>query len=281
MLKSGKCRLCGCYLNSQKPINSHIIPKFFYDRLKQTGFMREYSNINLPVQDGLKCEFLCSSCEQLFSRFEGSFKKDLYDSFINEDKKPVTIRNSKNLILFVISLFWRKLQFFLENIKVDSPLINGGLKEDEILLMQNKCDELKEAILNEKVSASVLERMRIFNIEASPIFHALPLVKANLSVCGDVIVHGEYGSLPNCNVFILVPHLFFVYTFRGYNYFSLDNRLTNNIVKDCSMSLPESIRGWLIGMGKTIGGSRGKLSFKQRQAVDKRLKSYLEKKGKK
>lgn len=106
------CRLCGL----DKPLRkSHIIPKFVSRFLKTTsltGYLRGSSDINKRVQDGLKVELLCDSCESKFSKWEGEFANGIFSSHINlmeQGLDVIKIDYDSSLIKFVISIFWRVL----------------------------------------------------------------------------------------------------------------------------------------------------------------------------
>ncbi len=108
----GKCKLC----HKEKELQeSHIIPKFVYKWMKQTGTgrFRQGLNINKPIQDGTKEFLLCRDCEQEFSKREDWFKKNVFSSFI--DKGVTTFYPSDNLKYFAVSLLWRVLIYFKDD----------------------------------------------------------------------------------------------------------------------------------------------------------------------
>ncbi len=66
---------------------------------------------NRRVQDGLKRYWLCTSCEQLFSRSEKSFADWLFYPYL---KTPAgKFGYAHWLMRFCVSVSWRVLQFFL------------------------------------------------------------------------------------------------------------------------------------------------------------------------
>ena len=108
----GKCKLC----HKEKELQeSHIIPKFVYNWMKQTGTgrFRQGLNINKPLQDGIKVHLLCRDCELEFSKREDWFKKNIFSRFINKDQ--TTFIPSDNLEYFAVSLLWRVLVFFKDD----------------------------------------------------------------------------------------------------------------------------------------------------------------------
>lgn len=107
-----RCKLC----HKEKELQeSHIIPKFVYKWMKQTGTgrFRQGLNINKPIQDGIKEFLLCKDCEQEFSKREDWFKKHVFNSFIN--KRETTFHPSNNLEYFGVSLLWRVLVYFKDD----------------------------------------------------------------------------------------------------------------------------------------------------------------------
>jgi len=107
-----RCKLC----HKEKELQeSHIIPKFVYKWMKQTGTgrFRQGFNINKPLQDGIKEFLLCRDCEQEFSKREDWFKKNVFDSFIN--RRKTTFYLSDNLKYFAVSLLWRVLIYFKDD----------------------------------------------------------------------------------------------------------------------------------------------------------------------
>lgn len=73
MSKLGTCALCQ---NKKALVDSHIIPKFVFRWMKDTGgtdFLRSTKNVNVRVQDGLKGPLLCEGCEGTLNRWETQF----------------------------------------------------------------------------------------------------------------------------------------------------------------------------------------------------------------
>lgn len=107
-----KCKLC----HKEKELQeSHIIPKFVYKWMKQTGTgrIRQGLNINKPLQDGIKDYLLCKDCEQKFGKRENWFKKNIFSSFIKGNQ--TTFKSSDNLEYFAVSLLWRVLIYFKDD----------------------------------------------------------------------------------------------------------------------------------------------------------------------
>lgn len=100
------CRLC----QLPKPLrDSHVIPKFAIQWTKDTGpgILRQATNPNLRVQDGLKEPLLCEECEQLVGQDEKKFAERIFRPFLGNPYEE--IRYDEFFIRFVASLAWRML----------------------------------------------------------------------------------------------------------------------------------------------------------------------------
>lgn len=108
----GACRLCERDAELQL---SHILPAFTYRWLRESsgnGHIRSSNEPNLRVQDGLKFYWLCSTCEQLFSKSETAFSGRLFHPYIQDGGRiyPYTTW----LLSFCVSVSWRVLRFYLD-----------------------------------------------------------------------------------------------------------------------------------------------------------------------
>lgn len=124
--------------------NSHIIPKFFYDWMKETAitpYLREINCPNQRLQDGLKVPLLCQICENKFSKFENKYKSHLFKKIVNYRKEmPEVLQISESDKVFYLSLVWRQLTNYLlyDDKKNQYP--------DEISLIASKAQQLKKWI---------------------------------------------------------------------------------------------------------------------------------------
>jgi hypothetical protein len=102
------CKLCK---NSAKLKKSHVVPKFVFNWMKDsgTGRFRNVKKFNIPIQDGFKEYLLCSSCEELFSKNEKLFKENVFDRFLNGTESE--FKNEPPLIYFSVSVLWRVLVY--------------------------------------------------------------------------------------------------------------------------------------------------------------------------
>lgn len=103
---NGKCALC---LKDATLLESHIIPKFVVNWLKDTGgAIRNSHTPNLRVQDGIKEYLLCVNCEELFSGWEKKFCEQVFFP-IHKDEKIASIKYRKWALKFAVSVSWRTL----------------------------------------------------------------------------------------------------------------------------------------------------------------------------
>jgi hypothetical protein len=125
------CQLCQ---EDREICQSHIIPKFVFDFVKRTsatGYMRMGTEPNRRVQDGRKRPLLCHGCEQLFSRWEGSFAKNVFHPY-NANTSAV-IDYGPWLCKFLVSVSWRVLLFYkLEGSLDELPTFHRGSIEEAL-----------------------------------------------------------------------------------------------------------------------------------------------------
>jgi hypothetical protein len=127
----GKCQLC---TNITELRNSHIIPKFVFDWLRETspGQIRVAHTPNQRIQDGLKVYLLCDDCEGLFSKWEKPFQETIFSPLHALDfDEPVQIHYKEWAVKYAVSVTWRVLSFY----KINNEL--GHLSEKQ----RNLADE--------------------------------------------------------------------------------------------------------------------------------------------
>lgn len=106
----GICRLFEREENLQ---NSHIFPKFAINYTKNTGskYMRSFLEPNRRMQDGLKNYLLSWEAEQLFSKSENWFAKNIFRPYLSG---KIELKYNHNLYYFSVSFLWRILISELE-----------------------------------------------------------------------------------------------------------------------------------------------------------------------
>jgi hypothetical protein len=110
------CALCH---KQKKLVDSHIIPKFFFDWLKKTSVTGKIRTSEIPQkreQDGPKSPLLCNECEAIFSVWEGYFSKNIFKPYVNkildDSGNTQVVENleyNDNLLRFIISIQFRIL----------------------------------------------------------------------------------------------------------------------------------------------------------------------------
>ncbi len=117
-MATGVCRLCS---QTRDLRDSHIIPKFVFDWMKETGskYLRVSGAPNRRMQDGRKYPLLCEECEQRFSARERWFSENVFGPYINGGKR--SFRYDGSLHYFLVSVLWRVLQDRWANVGVDHP----------------------------------------------------------------------------------------------------------------------------------------------------------------
>jgi len=129
MTNNQSCALCR---KSSELVQSHIIPKFITEWIKETsatGFMRQPFNQNLRVQDGIKIPLLCNECENLFSKWEKYFSENIFLPFQKLKDKKLSIPYNENLIKFIISVNWRILILYIDGLESEHPTIGIFARE--------------------------------------------------------------------------------------------------------------------------------------------------------
>lgn len=106
----GTCALC----DEQNVIlkESHSIPKFVYDWIKETSvtpYLRSSENVNAREQDGPKEYLLCGACEGNLSAMEKELAESLFKRIANYRTQAKTIEVTDAMRVCVLSIFWRTL----------------------------------------------------------------------------------------------------------------------------------------------------------------------------
>lgn len=127
----GTCRLCRKEADLQL---SHIVPKFVFKWLKETAAspLRHSQKPNVRVQDGEKLYFLCSNCENLFSKWENAFSQNIFYPLQNEQLNKRHLQYGDWCLKFAVSLSWRFLAYGKEK-GIDQISTEQFAKVDEAL----------------------------------------------------------------------------------------------------------------------------------------------------
>jgi hypothetical protein len=104
---------CAFCRNRRELRESHIIPKFVLDWLKETsgtGYLRFSHSPNKREQDGPKIPLLCNDCERTFGVWETQVSKNIFRPLHDDPGKR--LRYQKWLAKFCASVAWRVVTFF-------------------------------------------------------------------------------------------------------------------------------------------------------------------------
>ena len=107
-----RCRLCQ---GENVPLKeSHIVSKMFFNAIKKkspTGIMRQVSDPNKGLQDGIKAPLLCARCEELFSKYETYFSNNIYTKTINVEGEIQFDSRDDRISYFLLSIAWRVMKY--------------------------------------------------------------------------------------------------------------------------------------------------------------------------
>lgn len=149
------CRLCN---NEAELCDSHILPKFFFNWLKETSatkILRCAENPNKPMQDGFKQKLFCKDCEERFSKLETYFANTFFHTYINdyldeylaETSKVDSIYYDERLLQFIISLQWRILISDKSNYQTENEKFNS--------ILTKKIEVWREYLLNKRKDTGI------------------------------------------------------------------------------------------------------------------------------
>ncbi|WP_313294737.1 hypothetical protein [Pseudomonas sp.] len=140
----GDCALCDGKNILLK--ESHSIPKFAYDWLKETSstnFIRDTRDVNVRHQDGPKKHLLCGGCEGKLSAWEKKLAEGLFKKIANYRKQNSVVVISEEIKLAVLSVFWRALLTTKddENNRTDEDkaVVDAFLEASKQDILNNRC----------------------------------------------------------------------------------------------------------------------------------------------
>ncbi|MFB3889487.1 MAG: hypothetical protein ACE14S_08340 [Candidatus Bathyarchaeia archaeon] len=123
------CALCGLQRELR---NSHIIPRFVLKWLKAssaTGFLRGAAEPEKRKQDLGAEPLLCEECEQIFSKLESYFARNIFYPFVTKGERVLPY--DENLMRFIVSLSWRTLKTGYNEQVSHTPWIKEHLDKAE------------------------------------------------------------------------------------------------------------------------------------------------------
>jgi len=264
----GVCKLCE---KEKKLSESHIIPKFVFRWLKRTGgkFIRKADNPNKREEDGIKYYLLCNDCEQLFSKLEDKFARDIFYPY--SDKKIDTFVYDSDLLKFSISVLYRILLINLNESTTFNELHSRELKQ--------ACDEWNKFLFYNK-EIKIFNKIYIFFTSDTLNKKILPIERF-LNYYARGIDGTIASSNKSCIVYAKMARIILIGAIKGFDDSEMKNTLINSSggelkVKD--MRLNHEIKDFLIYRTRIINNAYDRVSEKQKNiAIDfssKYFKNY-------
>lgn len=259
-----RCHLCG--KSYYEPIESHIIPKFFWNEIKKSGaLIRSTENPNIRKQDGIKLAFFCEQCETLFNRFETKFKNKQYDRIINHYTDEILVDD--DLRMFTYQLAFRTLSYSLYLSSVNPVPVGGGLSSFEEKYLIDLEKKMKTVILLKDFNSLESEKMRIVFTETIA-NNKSSLIKDNLVVHSDLRFLNKINTTPiEGYIYILVPHLLFIYSLEQYDKLKA-NTLKQQLIKKRATTIPDHIVHWFNSLEQQFLEASMKLSDSQKAKIE-------------
>ena len=145
-MKSNNMTKCELHSENATLCESHIIPKFVYTWMKETGTerLRQEYRLNMPLQDGIKKYMLCNDCELEFSKYEKWFNENVFLPYLKDSTTKVA--NQFELKYFIVSVLWRIVRLFKDDgnqYKFKNNLDKAELEWRQFLLKQNSLNNFQ------------------------------------------------------------------------------------------------------------------------------------------
>lgn len=262
-----KCRLC----LEDKPLKqSHIIPKMFYRAIKNkshTRILREVKNPNKSLQDGLKLQFLCESCEELFSKYETSFSNNIYSKTIKNGGNIQFQSRDDNLVYFLLSIAWRVLKHTREKDSLESLTNNEKTEVDNVLEHWRK-------ILYTQNKKEIF-KVQQFIIPTNKLSFFQDMPQRIYNNCGsDFKTFDKEDTFEYAFTFVQVPYFIFVASVWGQSK-TMKQYCINSTIKSRQSTLPKHITTTLEKhQYESFEKADRNLSEKQREIIlDRAIKS--------
>lgn len=198
-----QCRLC---LANEILKMSHIIPKIFIKYIKKqslTKGLRKTTDPNIRLQDGEKVEFLCHSCEELFSKYETHFSNNYFNVILKNNEIVLNTDDDK-LRYFLLSIAWRHLKRLLET---DMEMMKT-LSAEEINKLNEVLEHWRNILLEENLPELKSIKMHLIPTSKLSIFKNYPRNRKN-NIGADFKIYGDVNSFKNAFTYIIVPYFMF------------------------------------------------------------------------
>lgn len=202
--KIGICKLCGC---NRKLSDSHLIPKFIFRWLKETGTgrLRNVYNIDKRIEDGIKQPFLCERCEEILRNDEDYFSRYIFYPVVNDNMS--TFNYDKKLFRFVISVFWRIL--------TEGSIIPDYTDEFTLQKFDEAKKEWAEFLLN---NASTIKYNTLQMIIGGDLFHSEDndnIPKGDIIYFARAVDSAILSNTSKCYLYLKIPRFIFLLPIYG------------------------------------------------------------------
>ncbi len=124
--------ICPITLEEDNIRKSHIYPKFMWKHLKNTGgnVFRNSNNPTKELQNGEIKKLLGEKAEQMFSKRELWFEKNIFTPYIKGQLNNNRLSYSVELYYFAISLLWRVLYINRDKVQMNlRNIVDNALEE--------------------------------------------------------------------------------------------------------------------------------------------------------
>ncbi len=212
-----ECEICKLCEQKKALKESHIIPKFVFRWMKQTGgkYIRKADNVNKRVEDGVKQYLLCNDCEGFFSKLEDKFARDIFYPFSN--RNITTFKYDKDLFRFSISVLYRIL---LVNHNINQSFDN--IHFNELLKAENEWRNF----LYHNQKLEIFKKIHIYFASDELIKNVIPTKRfLNFYLRG---VDGTIvSSIKTCIVYVKMARIILIGEIKGFDNSEMKNTLIN------------------------------------------------------
>jgi hypothetical protein len=136
--------ICALCRDDRVLCQSHIVPKFVFDYLKETAatdYFRFANQPNRRVQDGPKIPLLCADCELSFSTIEKWFAETVFRPFMADES--VVVEHDLRLLKFATSISFRVALYYYSQGHLSQ------IRAQQILQLEKAIDVWRSFLLDE------------------------------------------------------------------------------------------------------------------------------------
>lgn len=267
----GTCKLCGRKGTLEE---SHIVPKFIYRWIKKSsasGYLRFANSPNKRTQDGIKEYWLCSSCEDIFEKWETQFSGELFYPYLQNSSFNGTYKDW--MLKFSVSLTWRALTYIKDTHGI-------GFFSEEMKQHAIKAEERWRAFLLGEISGIGKYEQHLVLLDAieSHTMQSLPPAMNRY-----IIIASDIDAVTDSSeafIYCKLPKMVF------FGFININNPLEWEGTKlhfrkgkfgQMRSVIPSSIGDYMMGQAEKMGGALSAISEKQEDVIKKALMKDIEK----